>query len=342
MLTRCRSSTRAVLATCVALLLLIGMLPDQALGQRRPPSPPPGPAQSPSAGQRALVPPITEADVEPVADFQDARRVAVSPTTLFYVVDARASTVTAVAPTGRVVVTLGGRGADAGAFDEPLDVDPTNGLEIFVADAGNGRIQHFSRSGKYIESLPVGRVDPGNRTSARQPLFDVGRDGSDARADGRPIAVRAAANGDLFVLDGRERQIVRYGRQRRPEPFAGGFDARDGQLVEPVAMAVDEDRLIVADAGRRQLLFYDRVGSVERAIPVPADVPIRNMAVHGEHLWLVGPVHIVIFDLRRGHPVGRIPVDLEEPIVDATRLKGTLALLTPTRLLLAPRVRLPR
>jgi hypothetical protein len=66
------------------------------------------------------------------------------------------------------------------------------------------------------------------------------------------------------------------------------------------------------------------------------------MAVHGEHLWLVGPAHIVIFDLRRGQPVGRIPVDLEEPVVDATRLEGTLALLTPTRLLLAPRVRLPR
>lgn len=347
-----------MLSVCRLVPVLIGVLllgsvgfPHNAEAQRRPPgTPPPGsrtsdartPPPGAPSGLRALTPPVEERDVQVLATFEDARRVAVAPNALLYVADGRRSTVTAVTPDGRVVATLGGRGTEAGAFDEPVDVDPTNGLEIYVADAGNGRIQHFSRNGKYVEALPVGRVDPGPRTPARQPLFDAGRDGSDARADGRPIAVAAAPNGDIFVLDARENLVVRYDRQRRAEPFAGGFDARDGALVDPFAMTLADGNIVVADAGRAQLLTFDRFGTLDRARPLPPGPAVRSLRAVRDQLWLVTPSQIVVVDARTGRAVGALPTSLNEPLVDAARINGTLVLLTPTRLVLAPRVRLPR
>lgn len=325
---------RLAIPAIVSGLLLLTASPADA--QRRPPSGPPAPL---ARVVEALMPPIQEAEVESIATFAEARSMGVDLNRILYVTDVRRSTVTAVAPDGRVLVTLGGRGTEAGAFDEPADVDPTNGLEIFVADAGNGRVQHFSRNGKYVEALPIGRVDPGNRTSARQPLFDTGRDGSDARADGRPIAVASTPNGDVFVLDARENAVIRFDRQRRPEPFAGGFDAREGRLVEPVAMAVSGQTVFVADAGMGGIVVYDRFGTPEGRIRL--DQTPRSLSVVGNTLWAVSPDRILVIDMRRQQIVGQIPVRLNEPMVDAVRVDRTLALLTPTRLLLVPGRRLP-
>jgi DNA-binding beta-propeller fold protein YncE len=324
-----------VTALFAGLLLAFCVTPSDA--QRRPPSGPPAP---PARTVEALMPPIQEGEVESIATFEEARSLGVDPNRVLYVTDVRQSTVTAVTPDGRVLVTLGGRGTEAGAFDEPADVDPTNGLEIFVADAGNGRVQHFSRNGKYVEALPIGRVDPGDRTSARQPLFDAGRDGSDARADGRPIAVASTPNGDVFVLDARENAVIRFDRQRRPEPFAGGFDAREGRLVEPVAMALSGQTVFVADAGIGGIVAYDRFGTPEGRIRL--DQTPRSLVAGGPSLWAVSPNRILVIDTRRQQVVGQIPVRLDEPIVDAARVDRILALLTPTRLLLVPGRRLPR
>lgn len=267
-----------------------------------------------------------------LASFDDARSVAVDPGGRIYVTDARRSTVHVLDPNGRELAVLGGRGAEAGAFDEPVAVDPTNGLSIFVADAGNGRVQHFSRNQRYIEALPVGRVDPSARGSSRQPVYDAGRDGQDARADGRPIAVASAPNGDLYVLDARDRIVVRYDRQRRPEPFAGGFDDRDGGLVDPVDLALDDDVLFVLDAGRPAVGLYDRFGTLDRWLfPGLLSSP-RSVFVDDGLLYVVEPDRILITDPRAERVRSEIPVDLNASLVDAALRNGRLYLLTTTAL----------
>jgi len=344
---RSRSFHVAQIAGLVV-LLLCAVADGPVWAQKGPPTLPVRPPQmAPPSGRAVqepvddLVPVIQEQDVEVLATFTDARSVGVDPNGICYVTDATRSTVTAVSPDGQVLRTLGGRGSEAGAFDEPLDADPSNGLEIFVADAGNGRVQHFSRSGKYIEALPIGRIDPGNRSSARQPLFDAGRDGSDARADGRPISVSVADNGDVFVLDARDRLVVRFDRQRRPEPFAGGFDARDGQLLDPTHMVFVRDQLLIADAGHGAIMMFDRFGSFDRLLR-PIAHPVRALVADGRDLWVVEPRRILVVDPRTGRARGAIPITLDGPIVDAARIETHLVLLTPTRLLVVPRVRLPR
>lgn len=273
---------------------------------------------------------ITPEVARKLASFDDARSVAVDPGGRLYVTDARRSTVHVLDLDGREVGVLGGRGAEAGAFDEPVSVDPTNGLSLFVADAGNGRVQHFSRNQRYIEALPVGRVDPAARGSSRQPVYDAGRDGQDARADGRPVAVASAPNGDLFVLDARDRIVVRYDRQRRPEPFAGGFDDRDGGLIDPVDLALGDGVLYVLDAGRPGVGLYDRFGTLDRWLfPGLLETP-RSLFVSDGLLYVVEPGRIFVTDPRAERLRSHIPVDLNSPLVDAAIHEGRLFLLTKT------------
>ena len=125
-------------ALCLLLLLLA------ACSAPRPVAPPaPAPADTTAR-------PVTE-----VARFRDARALASDPVGRLYVVDAAEAVVVVLSPEGVPLSVLGGPGTGDYGLIEPAGIDPTNGLELLVADAGNARIQRFSLDGRLIETIPV-------------------------------------------------------------------------------------------------------------------------------------------------------------------------------------------
>jgi hypothetical protein len=277
---------------------------------------------------------ITADNVREIATFGAARGVAVDPSGRLYVADGRASTVVVLTPGGRVEHTLGGAGTGAGQFDGPADVDPTNGLSLWVADAGNGRLQHFSENLRFLESLPVGRVDPASGPQSRQPVFDVGRDGADVRAEGEPVSVATTSANELFAVDARQSVVVKWDAQRRPERVVGGFQEREGALQAPVALALDDTRLYVADRARGAVLVYDLFGTYRRALRLSEDASlgdVQSLTVHRGRLWIVTSTHLHAVT-PQGEPVRSIPVTLPSPLVDAAFHDGRVFLLTTTRL----------
>jgi NHL repeat. len=56
---------------------------------------------------------------------------------------------------GMLLDSLGSRGSGDYQFDEPADIDVSNGLRIYISDSGNNRIQVYDRRFQYLSSLPV-------------------------------------------------------------------------------------------------------------------------------------------------------------------------------------------
>ena len=270
---------------------------------------------------------IGKGDVEVIASFGEARALAGDPAGLLYVADAQSSTVVVLTARGRVRQTVGGAGTRAGLFDGPADVDPTNGLSLWVADAGNGRLQHFSENLKFLESLPVGRIDPADGRQSRQPVFDVGRDGSDVRAEGEPVAVFSTTANELFAIDARQSAVLKWDAQRRPERVIGGFEAQRGTLQQPVALAMAEERLFVADRALAALLVYDRFGTyIETLRPVPLQT-VQSLSTEANRLWVAteSRIHALTAD---GRVEGTYEVDLGVPVVDVVARPSVLFMLT--------------
>ena len=274
---------------------------------------------------------IAEEDVDAIATFGEARALAADPAGLLYVADAQASTVVVLTPTGQIRQTVGGPGTQAGRFDGPADVDPTNGLSLWVADAGNGRLQHFSENLRFLESLPVGRIGPADGPQSRQPVFDVGRDGSDVRAEGEPVAVFSTTANELFAIDARQSTVLKWDAQRRPERVIGGFDARRGRLQQPVAIAMAKERLFVADRALDALLVYDRFGTyIETLRPVSLQA-VQSLAVERDRLWVATATHV--HALTPGGSVKKTyEVDLDAPVVDVVVQPSVMYLLTSATL----------
>ena len=120
---------------------------------------------------------------------------------------------------GREQRTLGTFGYGPRQFKTPYDVATDDADNIIVADTFNDRIQIFDNFGKLV-SILKGEF-------------------------GKPLAVRADSDGCVWVVDGRGRQVLRYGRDNR---VLERFAAPRLPLEEPSDVAVSpEGHLYIAD-----------------------------------------------------------------------------------------------
>lgn len=282
--------------------------------------------------QLLLAPPgVAQEAEEPVvlARFQEARALAADPKGRLYVADAGRDVIQIFNREGQEKAALGQAGTRASEFDSPVDLDPTNGLTLVVADAGNGRIQRFSSELQYLEAMPVGRVF-GDDADAR--VFDDGRDGSSVQGRGRPIAVASSNSNETFVIDEWDNVIVKFDEQRRMERI---LEAGSSSSVprEPIALALDGNkRLYVADGERDVVFVYDFFGSFIGRVSTPSLPDIQTITVHRGRLWIVCADRVFVWDSNTEQTTEH-SVSLESPLVDAVQQGEDTFLLTPRRLL---------
>lgn len=280
-----------------------------------------------SAGQAGLSLSVSAPDstttVVEIARFRDARSVAADPAGRLYVVDAASSTVSVLELDGNATAIFGGTGSGDYSLLDPADVDPTNGLDLFVADMGNGRIQRFSHDGEFIETVDVPVGDPAvlNQT---------------ANSDGRPVALAVGPGGVLYAVDGERDVVLRWEGDRRLSRLLGLPEDGDGALVEPVDVVVSSaGEVFVADRGRDLVVVFDGLGSFRRTISGRASGGVRGVALapstDGERLLVVGPRAVAVHSASGGL-VEVIRPAVSEDLVGVAVANGALFVLTRTRL----------
>lgn len=174
------------------------------------------------------------------------------------------------AATGEVR-TLGGKGWGETEFDRPSGIWVENGIDIYVADEGNHRVQRFDRELNFVSTLHT-RDDPDPR-----------------KRFGYPKGVALSRLGELFLLDGENVRVLKLNRANDVERSFGGVEAGAGRLRAPTGLVTGpRDRVYVADRGR--VLVFDTFGNYLRellttnetdAIRIAADES-GGIVLHGE------------------------------------------------------------
>ncbi|MEZ4700266.1 MAG: hypothetical protein R2834_08055 [Rhodothermales bacterium] len=272
--------------------------------------------------------PAAAQDPQRIAAFSDARAVSVDPAGVLYVVEGARESIVVLRPGGGDPVRLGGRGSAAGQFDGLADVDPTNGLILVAADAGNGRLQRFSSEFLFLESMPVEATDrqdrdAGNFASYRKQQQD------DARGQGRPIAVRTSHAEETFVLDADRGVVLKWDRERNFERVIGGYDAGDGALLDPIALTLDQESgtLLVLDAGHGAVMSYDLLGGFAGARPLGEAADAVSIDARGGIVWIARPDRLARLDAGASFEAAPRLV-LDGPIVDLAAVPGGVYILT--------------
>jgi len=175
------------------------------------------------------------------------------------------------------VAMVGGQGWDEGRFDRPSSVWARNGMDVFVADYGNRRVQRFDRVLRFVSLL--GGVDAGGEL----PGF------------GYPTDVALSRLGELFVCDNDNKSVLKIGKSGSIEKTIGGYDAGKGRLLNPSRIEIGpRDNLYVLDG--RRILVFDAFGNFVRDLFEGVTREPREIFADGSRIAVLDGGRLYIFD----------------------------------------------
>ena len=177
--------------------------------------------------------------------FEQATRITVGPDGMLYVIDSKRNAILIFKSPQDSPILLGGYGWSASTFDRPTSV-ATDGLNMYVSDYGNHRIQRFDRYSNLISSLYT-------------------RDTSYAPARfGYPAGVALSNQGDLIIIDSENLRIVEFSADSRFERSFGDLNTAGGKLQNPIKVCPEGDQYIYV-IERNKILEFDFYGNYLRS-----------------------------------------------------------------------------
>ena len=165
----------------------------------------------------------------------------------FVILDSEKNTVQLVSKDQKPIAEIGGSGWGDDQFDKPAGVWARNGIDIFIADYGNHRIQRFDRNLAFISSFSTReRTNPDERF-------------------GYPTDVAISRLGDLFICDSENLRILKVNGFSKIEKIFGGFDAGKGRLKKPGQIEIGpSDKVYVQDGN--DVIVFDNFGNYIRML----------------------------------------------------------------------------
>ncbi|MBI4535289.1 MAG: NHL repeat-containing protein [Ignavibacteriae bacterium] len=255
------------------------------------------------------------------ASIMSGTRLDVDINGIVYLLDSKKNTVRRFSKDRVLLTEIGGSGWGDNRFDQPMGIWARNGIDVFVADYGNHRIQRFDRNLSFVSSL-----------------YTRDRTNTDERF-GYPTDVTLSRLGDLYICDGENSRIVKLSGFSKVERSFGGFDAGRGRLHNPTRIEMGpQDHVYVVDGNR--VVVFDSFGNFIRQIG--NDLFTGELVIFADAFGLVvlNDERLFVFDendaLRTTIPVASL-VDASDSHVRSMAVqRRTLYLMTEDGLITAP------
>jgi len=193
----------------------------------------------------------------------EADRLSWNPDGSLYALQVESSRIIQVDPVTLSTTSISLAYAESAQKPTAMTVSPTSG-NLFIAEAGSGRIVKLDKDGKTLLIYP--------KTAS-------------------PQALTCSPQGVLYVLSGSEGRLHAYNHLGLHQFSAGDKGSQAGQLKSPSSIVWDNERLYVADAGNRKVATFNTAGRFLRDIgawgPEPLESP-RHVTVDREgHLFVL-------------------------------------------------------
>lgn len=233
--------------------------------------------------------------------FREIAAASIDPSGNVYVVDRGANMVHKLNRNAFIETSIGGYGWGNHEFDRPSDVWAENGIDVFVADYGNHRVQRFDRRLTYVGTLETRNI------------------GFEIEQFGYPVGITMNRQGDLFVVDEENLRIVSFGGIDRHRRTFGGMEAGRFRVSSPRKIELFGDDLIAIRDGNR-LLFFDQFGSPYREFTTRTLSRYKDFTTLGDYILLLRDETIDIYRGVLRHPIERI--SLLQYMSDPQKIQG--------------------
>lgn len=196
-----------------------------------------------------------------------------------YILDGEASEIIKLKEDLTEIKRTGKKGWDNGQFDNPVSIDASSGLDLYVSDLNNGRIQRFDLNFGFISSLIT-------NDESIEEKFKINRPSGS-------IIVNAK---DLYVVDSDNPKIVIFKDGVYPYTYFGSFQSVNGALTKPGKIIKDQNNFIyVVDYSRKGIMRYDNYGTFFNLLEIDE---IKSIAVSNNYLYILTGKAIQVYDTK--------------------------------------------
>lgn len=183
--------------------------------------------------------PVGPAGAVSPLDLYGPRSIAVDGDGNIWITDTGNARVVKYDPSGVPLGTVGGRGAGAGQFDEPVGIALAPNGEIYVADAWNNRIEWFDTSMAFKGQMRVSDWVNGS----------AGRD-----AENKPY-LAVLPDGSILTTYPSADRLVEYDTQGRVTRSLDALPGMTDKLKRPLGIVVTADgKLLLSDSTSNQVV----------------------------------------------------------------------------------------
>lgn len=204
----------------------------------------------------------------------------------------------------------GKQGWAEGQFDSPTYIDGSSGLDIFISDGKNRRVQRFDLELNSVTSLKTNLTD-----FPTDLQFNT------------PIATLVLNSREIYIIDGDNNRIVVYKEGRIPSNVFGDYKSGKGQLARPVKLLKDANNFIyILDKELNKVLRFDNLGNYVNSYSINN---LLTFTIFKNLLYLFNQKEIIVYDIDKNTIVDKkiLPVTGLKKYRDILVLSGNKYLL---------------
>jgi len=171
----------------------------------------------------------------------------IDPDGNIYIADTGNNRILKCSQRGELLREAGGFGFGKEQFDRPVEVWAGNGLDVFVVDYNNQRLERYDKDVNYISSYYSDKLQ------------------DESLQFGYPAAVGLSANGEIFLADHEFNRVLRIDSFGKPKASFGDFNWGEGRLSRPAKILITSRReIFVSDSTAEAIVEFDYYGNFVR------------------------------------------------------------------------------
>ena len=233
----------------------------------------------------SLFPPDSLHFIDSFGKFQNAQAISASREEFIFVTDIQTNQIHKFNAEGKETLTFGGSGFGNDELNVPMAIDASNGLDVYVSDYQNNRIQRYDLLLNFIATF--------NFNS-----YNLTADNS--RKIYYPYGIVFLNTSEIFVLaDASTYKVVKL-KSLDEVSLLFGSSAEYEKITNPqkVVRGANLD-IWILDKNDDCVLNYDNYGTFVRKLKNPETSPIISIAYYKNNLYILTSKSLVIYDLKK-------------------------------------------
>ncbi|HQY51984.1 MAG TPA: NHL repeat-containing protein [Ignavibacteria bacterium] len=181
----------------------------------------------------------------------------------------------------------GKQGWNKEQFDSPTYIDASSGLDIFVSDPKNKRVQRFDLELNYISTLNTAQSD-------FPALFQFDT----------PYSTLIVNSNQIYIVDSDNNRIIIFADGAVPVEIFGDYKSGKGQLGRPIKMLKDDRNFIyVLDKESSSIVAFDNLGNYISKYQI---IGLETFAIRNNKIHLFDGKAITVYDLDTRNIVNKL------------------------------------